>query len=252
MKQGSFKIICLVLLACITVFSGFGDENTVSYETRILEPFNGLDDDKYVWKAEASKFISKKDSDGNEVTLPELVYVEAWPVAAFGYNRGDNDKNLRSLGIRASFDRQGYNWIDLYPVLSGDADGNPAEIRIPGRVQNFDLWVWGSNLKYYIEIYLRDYQGVIHTLRLGDISYTGWKNLRVNVPGSIPQAKRILPAYAGLTFVKFRIWTQPVEKVNTFYIYIKQLKILTDIFEALFDGNDLANPEFVDQIWAKQ
>ncbi|MDR1839389.1 MAG: flagellar filament outer layer protein FlaA [Treponema sp.] len=245
MKQSSIKIICLIVWACITVFSSFGDEVTTSYETRILESFNG-DDSPYVWKTESSRFITKTD----DVSYPLLSYVEAWPVAVFGYNRGNDSPQLRSLGMHGKFDRQGYNWIDLYPVLADDPDGKPYEITIPGRVQNMDMWVWGANLKYYIEIYVRDYIGVVHALRLGDISYTGWKNLKVNVPTNIRQSRRIQPAYAGLSFVKFRIWTQPVERVDNFYIYFKQFKVLTDMFESLFDGNDLADPQNVERLWA--
>ena len=246
MKQASFKIICLIIWACITVFSGFGDDVTNSFETKILESFNGDADAPYIWKTEASKFISKI----NNVNYPMLTYVDAWPIAAFGYNRASDTPPLRSLGLNGRFDRQGYNWIDLYPVLADDPDAKPFEILIPGRVHNMDVWVWGSNLKYYIEIFVRDYRGVVHALKLGDISYTGWKNLRVNIPNAIPQSKRILPAYAALSFVKFRIWTQPVEKVDNFYIYFKQFKALTDMFESLFDGNDLADPQNVERLWA--
>lgn len=246
MKQGSFKIICLIVWACITVFSGYGDESTTSFETRILESFNGDADAPYTWKTDTSRFSTKT----NDVSYPLLSYVEAWPSAAFGYNRSSDSPPLKSLGLNGRFDRQGYNWIDLYPVLADDPDGNPYEIKIPGRVHNMDVWVWGSNLKFYIEVYLRDYMGVVHTLRLGDIAYTGWKNLRVNVPTNIRQSRRILPAYAGLSFVKFRIWTQPVENVSNFYIYFKQLKVLTDMFEGLFDGNDLADPQNVERLWA--
>jgi len=241
MKHGSFKIICLIIWACVAVFSGYGDEVTISYETRILESFNGDADSEYVWKVESSKFIT---SD-----YPVLAYVDAWPVAAYGYVRNDNDPPLRSLGLNGRFDRQGYNWIDLYPVKADNPD-EPAEIPIPGRVRYIDLWVWGSNLNYYIEFFVRDYQGVVHALKLGDIAYTGWRNLRVNIPNHIPQSRRIVPTYAGLQFVKMRIWTQPVEKVNNFYIYFKQLKVLTDMFESLFDGNDLANPQRVQQLWS--
>jgi len=244
MKQGSFKIICLIVWACITVFSGYGDEMTNNFESFVLESFNG--DSEYTWKVEGSKFATKSD----DVSYPMLTYVEAWPIAAFGNNRGENSQDLKSLGLRGSFERRGYNWIDLYPVKTDDSDENPAEIRIPGRVHSIDLWVWGSNLRYYIEVFLRDYLGVVHTLRLGDIAYPGWKNLRVNVPGNIPQAKRILPSYTGLTFVKFRLWTQPVERVDNFFVYFKQLRILTDTYEPLFDGNDLADPQHVDQLWA--
>jgi len=258
MKQASFKIICLIIWACITVFSGFGDESTYSFESRVLESFNGNDDDPYIWKTTASRFTSTvndqngpvRDSNGNVSYYPLLTFVDAWPAAAFGYNRSAQDEQLRSLGLNGRFTRRGYNWIDLYPVLANDPDETPYEIPIPGRVQSIDMWVWGSNFRYYIEVFLRDYQGVIHSLRLGDISYAGWKNLRVSVPTNIRQARRTLPNYAGLTFVKFRIWTQPVEIVADFYVYFKQLRVLTDMYEALFDGNDLADPRNVERLWA--
>ncbi|MCL2265080.1 MAG: flagellar filament outer layer protein FlaA [Treponema sp.] len=257
MKQGSFKIICLIVWACITVFPGFTlDDNFVSFETRVLETFNGANDDPYVWKTQASRFASAvRDNNGNVVTTndgsedkyPKIGYVDAWPIAAFGNKPADG---TRSLGIHGQFDRRGYNWIDLYPVLAGDSSEAPYEIQIPGRVANIDMWIWGANLRYYVEIFLRDYRGVIHTLRIADIAHVGWKNHRVNVPTNIPQARPTLPSYAGLKFVKFRIWTQPVERVDNFYIYVKQLKVLTDVLENLFDGNDLADPDYVDSIWS--
>jgi hypothetical protein len=224
------------------------DDTTNSFESRILESFNGDSDSKYIWKTDSSKFITKTE----EVTYPLLTYVDAWPVAVFGYNRAGDAPLVKSLGIHGRFDRQGYNWIDVYPVLADNQDGGPFEIPIPGRVRNFDLWVWGANLRYYIEIYVRDYRGVVYGFKLGDISYTGWKNLQVNLPKNIIQSRRTIPAYAGLRFVKFRIWTQPVERVDDFYIYFKQFKILTDMFDPLFDGNDLADPANVERLWANQ
>jgi len=263
MKHGSFKIICLIIMAFIMVFSAYGQEKAISWETRILESFNGDEDAPYVWKTQASRFISPirdengdpvEDGKGNVSRYPVTTFVKSFPLQVFGYEsiRNPDADPIRSLGLRGQFDRKGYNWIDLYPTLKDDENANPYEIPIPGRVSNIDVWVWGANLKYYIEVYLRDYRGVVYALKLGDISYTGWKNLRVNIPTSITQSKRVLPAYAGLKFVKFRIWTQPVERVDNFYIYFKQMKILTDMFEALFDGNDLADPAYVDKLWSAE
>jgi hypothetical protein len=243
MKHGSFKVVCLILWVCITAFSAFGDENTVDYAAVVLETFDGNSD--YVWKTEASKFATKTD----EATFPQTTYVEAWPIAAFGYNR--DGKDIKSFGIHGRFDRRGYNWIDVYPTLGADGEeAGPTEIPIPGRISYMDLWVWGSNLDYYIEAYVRDYQGVVHNIRLGNIGYAGWRNLRATIPNNIRQSKRVLPRFAGLTFVKFRIWTQPSEKVEDFYVYFKQFKVLTDTFESLFDGDELADPERVQELWA--
>jgi hypothetical protein len=174
-------------------------------------------------------------------------------VALFGINR--NNLDIHSLGLWGKFDRRGYNWIDLYPSVPGSGQGGidpePFEIPMPGRIQSLDLWVWGSNLNYYIEAYFRDYQGIVHAVYLGDLAFQGWKNLRVKIPNSIPQSKRVLPVYAGLSFVKFRIWTTPAERVDNFYIYFNQWKVLTDTFETNFDGDDLADPDNIQQIWAR-
>jgi len=112
------------------------------------------------------------------------------------------------------------------------------------------MWVWGSNLNYSLEAYFRDYNGFIHAIDMGSIGHTGWKNLSAQIPASIAQQKRILPHLASLTFVKFRIWTGPMERVDNFYVYFNQFKILTDTFETYFDGDDLADPSKVQEFWA--
>jgi len=240
------------------VFSAYGQNRAINWETRILESFNGDDDAPYIWKTQASRFISVvrdkngdpvQDENGNDSRYPIVTYVETYPLAGFR-NPRNSEETLRSLGVHGQFDRKGYNWVDLYPVKADDENGKAAEIPIPGRVNNIDCWVWGANLKYYIEIYIRDYRGVVYPLRLGEISYPGWRNLRITIPTSIPQERRVLPSYAGLTFVKFRIWTMPVERVDNFYVYFKQLRVLTDMFETLYDGSDLSDPEYVDSLWS--
>jgi hypothetical protein len=242
MKQGRFWAVSFIFFVYLAVLPVFGDENTVNLESIILESFDGNSD--YEWKVSASKFATKTDDE----TFPKLNYIDAWPQALFGANR--EGKELKSLGIWGRFDRKGNNWIDIYPVASGgDDDAEPVEISIPGRVQYLDMWVWGSNLNYYVEAYVRDFQGVVHNIKLGDIGYQGWKNLRATVPKNIRQSKRVLPRLAGLNFVKFRIWTHPTEPVNNFRIYFDQFKVLTDTFESIYDGDELSDPERVQELW---
>jgi len=59
-----------------------------------------------------------------------------------------------------------------------------------------------------------------------------------------------MPNHAGLRFVKFRIWTQPTERVGDFYLYFKQLKTLTDTFESMYDGDQLADPDIIPDLWS--
>jgi hypothetical protein len=166
-------------------------------------------------------------------------------------NREEND--YKSLGVWGKFDRQGYNWIDIYPTAAdGGDDAGPAEIPMPGRLQTMDIWVWGSNFNYTLEAYFRDVNGNVHIIPMGSLNFQGWKDVYVKIPPNIPQAKRILPALAPLHFIKFRVWTPPTEPVADFRIYFDQFKVLTDTFETLFDGSELTSPERIQELWDNQ
>jgi len=272
MKHGSFRVFCLVLLAGIA-FAAFGDDLTVNLESKILESFDNTENSLYVWHKDASRYAVGKDPtdkdnpsfanfglEGGDF-FPKLDFFEIWPMALFRNNR--EQKELRSLGIWGKFKRVGYNWIDIYPTLKSEGESASAyEIPIAGRARYLDMWVWGSNLNFHLEAYLRDEQGVVHTIYLGSLDYQGWRNLRAAVPVTVPQRKRILidPRTSNiltaveknsvyLKFIKFRIWTTPREAVGNFYVYFKQFKVLTDIFETLYDGDDMTNPDWIRENW---
>ena len=155
-------------------------------------------------------------------------------------------QNAKSLSVAMLFDRKEYNWIDIIP---GTKD-KPIELPLPGRVKMLDLWVWSGNFNYYLEAFVRDYRGIVYTIPMGDLTFVGWKNLRINIPDNIPQSKKYLPRREGLTLVKFRIWTRPNEVVvipgteaatdpldKAVKFNFNTIKVLTDTFESLFDGN---------------
>ena len=262
-------VFFLLVMLNMTAFYVFGDEHTVDYESIVIDTFDGETSHSWTfggithtydfeWATDASKFSTKIGDD----QYPKLAYIPSWPMAVFGTNR--EGRELKSLGVWGKFDRRGYNWIDVFPALTKseedeenaedeeeDEGPEPFEIPIPGRLRYLDMWVWGSNLNYYLEAYFRDHQGVVYNLYMGSLAFQGWKNLRVQIPTNIPQTKRVLPRLAGLTFVKFRIWTTPVERVDNFYVYFDQMKVLTDTFESLFDGDDLADPDRVQELWSQ-
>jgi hypothetical protein len=256
-------------MACITVLSVHGQYRAENLNNWVLETFNGNGDSIYKWKTQSSRFISKKD----DVQYPVVGYIDAYPSQAF--RKGIVDGAPRSLGINGCFDRRGYNWIDIYPVLADDKDELPIGIPIPGRMRRLDMWVWGSNLRYYMEAYFKDFQGVIHVINMGNVTYRGWRNLSITIPGNLNQTVwtqseplqrasdigldlsekpqiRDEPAYPSLHFIKFRLWTQPVERVDNFFVYLKQMKILTDTNEALYDGSDLNDPNNIKKLWAEK
>jgi hypothetical protein len=243
MKQNSFKAFWLIFMVAVAVSFAFGDDNAVQLESRILESFDG--DSGYTWQIQGSKYASVIGEDA----YPKLTYVATWPTQVFGQNT--EGRELQALGVWGKFDRRGFNWIDIYPSGGeGEDTDAPAKIPMPGRSQMIDVWVWGSNLNYQLEAYVEDYRGIVHMIPMGSINHTGWKNLKANIPATIPQSKQVLPRLESLKFVKFRIWTGAAEPVDNFYIYFDQLKLLTDTFESKYDGEELADPAKIQEFWS--
>ena len=262
MKTGSLKLFCLVLFVSLSAIPAFSDSNTIALESIILDSFDGTpyevdgEEYKYTWKVSGSKFSTKTDTQ----TFPIISPIATAPQALLRQK-----PEIKSIGVQGAFDRNGYNWIDIYPTLS-DGDGQPVEIPLRGRTRVIDVWVWGSNLNYSLEAYIRDNRGIIHSVQLGSLKYIGWKNLRADVPAGIPMVSNVLPRSTDDTkFIKFRIWTSPVERayvdvkrdingniteIVPFYVYISQLKVLSDIYETIYDGDELAYPKNTEKLWA--
>ncbi len=234
--------IALALAAIVAAAPAVADESTRNLISTTLEPFD--QPSKITWAV--------RGSDLGDTKLPEFTYVKAWPDQVYGSNK--DNANLWSMAVHGGFNRKAYNYIEIYPVDPNkkDAEGLPElkPIQIPGRVQMIDLWVWGSNYNYWLDIHLQDYRGIDHVLHLGSLQYAGWRNLSVTVPGSIPQASPYIPRLRGLVITKLVLWTRPEAPVDGFYVFLDDLKVLTDKFETRFDGDELADPDYLNALWA--
>jgi hypothetical protein len=241
MTPGLRAFLGTVLVMTLFLTAGFAvaDENTQTIASRSIATF----DDPATngnWIVQGSKFATKG--------YPQMQLVRSWPEALYGKNKANKD--LFSLGIHGKFDRKSYNYVEIIPARK-DSAGKlaPAGIPIPGRAQNVNMWVWGANFNYWIDVYVRDYQGIDHVLHMGSVMFPGWKNLSANISTAIPQARKYIPRYAGLELTKIVLWTAPDEKVDDFYIFIDEVSVLTDLFETRFDGEDLADPDTLNSIW---
>ena len=243
MKRGSILFLSILLAIAFVVPSTlFADESTENLVSIVVESFDP-EDRTSDWLVLGSKFITEG--------YPKQVYAESWPEALWGYNKEGIDYQV--LGINARFDRQGYNYLEIIPVVDATADEwehNP--LPLEGRVKRFDCWVWGSMYDYDIEMHLMDYNGINWVLPLGNLKYSGWKNLAADIPYYIPQATQYIPYFKQMTFEKLVIWTAPQESVHEYFVYIDQLKILTDVFESRFDGDTLTWPEKIEEMWGEE
>jgi hypothetical protein len=237
MRKGGILIVSLIFFACLSVGPLFADANTVALESMVVETFDG--DSPYTWVTDGIKYTSKK-SYGLFPVYPQALH-----------RTTEEAEGKQSFGLNGQFQRQGYNWIDIYPVNTENPDGGAVEIPLSGTVHFIDVWAWGSNLNYKLEVYLRDYRGMIHRVDMGSLRFLGWKNLRMAVPANFPMTDRALPIKnVSSYFVKFRLWTDPGERVNNFYLYLDHLKVLTDTFNTRFDGDDLADADKEQELWA--
>ena len=234
MKQG-VVITVFVLMFAVVCTPLAAQDSGVNYQTYMVETFDSPDSSEIAWNAIGSKFITEG--------YPILKYFDGMP-NALRVMQSDSDKEYKFLGMQFKFNRQGDNWVDVYPTKGSGDEAAPYEIPLKGIVQRFDLWVWGAGYAYDLEILVRDCNGRIHTLPVGTLKYHGWKNLAVTVPTNIQQRSHYLSQLKYMAFVAFRIRTQPAENVDDFYIFFDELKALTNTRTASYDGFELENAKF--------
>ena len=275
--------ITVFLLFVITGFTtkvfsfGFTEEqaNMMNLQTFLISDFGDEKDqtNQVVWVLKYSRFAKPSDPT-KQMSDPDTnicygEYVEGRPS---GLPQSVEKQQKYCLGVKAQFLKQGYNWIEIYPVkLKGsilNADNkpvttieNPSErlpadnlggkitnrvfeqatnLNLEGVVKSLDLWVWGGNYRYWLEFHLIDYKGFLHRLSAGDIKYIGWLNLRTKIPEYIPQAEHHVPFLKNLKIVMMKLWGYPTERVDQFFVYFDYMQVQTDVYRQRFNGDELA------------
>ncbi len=231
MKKGAIVTVCGLILAFVCV-PLVAQKRGINYQTYMVETFDAPDASEWSWSGTGSKFITEG--------YPILKSFDGMPNAVRVMN-GDPEKEYKFLGIEFKFNRMGNNWVDIFPVKD---DSVPYEIPFKGIVSRLDLWVWGAGYDYDLEVLVRDCNGRVHTLAIGNLRFEGWKNMSVNIPSSIPQSSRYISNVKQLKLVTFRIRTKPTEKVHDFYIFMDEIKVLTNTYSASYDGFELLKAEF--------
>lgn len=235
MKRGVLVFLSLVLfmLFCLPVVA---QPSTKSVETIIIDDFDTADGKDWSWSVQTSRFIA----DG----FPKSGYVPGIPNSLRPL-RTPEDPEAMVFGVNVSYDRKGDNWFEIYPSTT-DENGELTNYEIPlqGLVTQLDFWAWGANYLYTLELMLRDADGRVHTMKAGTLNYNGWKNLVVNIPKHMIQQSRLRSGPKNLTFVGFRVRTDPAEFVDDFAIYFDQFKYTTHTLDNIYDGFDLRDVDF--------
>ncbi|MEM9423681.1 MAG: flagellar filament outer layer protein FlaA [Spirochaetota bacterium] len=256
------------------------------YESVVVETFDGPSANKFPKGAEArilqedgsTKMV---DISGQDVVwhvdnslasryvtegFPVSTYVKSWPIDLFGVSPV-NAEEKQVFGVRVKFDRQGYNYFAVYvgAEIEGEWKAQALPLSpegLPGRIKNINVWVWGGNYDYSIEMHVRDYKGVSHVLpmrvvsgvdhskyRAGSLLFNGWRKMAANVLSTVPQDSRYSLQDHRLRFVKFVVRTSPYERVDDFHIYFDQMQVTQDAYSNFYDGKSLALPDQIKEVW---
>ena len=234
MKKGVTVFITLALLAafCVPVVA---QPSNRAVETIVVDKFDNTGDTEWTWNIQTSAFI---DSDNG---YPKMDYFDGQPNSLKILNT-DPNAQPKVLGVKTSYKRKGENWFEVYP----EKDGKPYEIPLQGTVTQIDFWVWGANYLYFIDLLVRDADGRVYTLPAGNLAFNGWRNLIITGPPYLRQHSRLRSGPKTMTFVGFRVRTDPDEYVDDFNIFFDQLKYTTNTLSSVFDGYELMNIEFGD------
>ena len=248
MKKGVVVFTGFAFMLALTV-PAVAQPSSKAVETRIIDNFdnvgsqdyqvpgksvNSTESHNWTWAVQASHYIDK------EKGFPKLEYFDGQPNSLKLFNKeGDQPK---VLGVKTSYLRKGENWFEVYP----ENEGKPYEIPFVGTVTQVDFWVWGANYLYFIDILIRDADGRVYTLPAGNLAFNGWRNVIVPIPSHVRQHSRLRSGPTTMTFVGFRVRTDPDEYVDDFNIFFDQLKFSTNALSNVFDGYELKNVDFGD------
>ena len=127
------------------------------------------------------------------------------------------------LGVRASFYGRTLTTISVKARK---------EIFIPGVAKTLSVWVAGREKAHDISVVLRDMDGVVKTIPMGLLNFTGWRKLEITIPNSINQ-KDLNTSLHGLYFIGFKINTHFEDTVGTYYVYFDDMRVVSDVIDDL-------------------
>jgi hypothetical protein len=142
------------------------------------------------------------------------------------------------LGVKTEFYTRGYNQISI---------NAKRPVPIEGITKTITVWVAGRNYNHILWIELRDFFGNNFELPMGKLNFQGWKKLSVAIPPQnadgrtgIVQRNFHFASHMGLKVVGFRIECDPEEAFGSYYLYLDDMRAVTDLFaEDMRDTDDM-------------
>jgi hypothetical protein len=146
------------------------------------------------------------------------------------------------FGVRADFFRRGFNEIFIMAERP---------IPIEGITKTISVWVVGRNYNHQLKVIVQDFFNNRFELPMGTLNFQGWKKLSVAVPpqstdgySGIIQRNFHYNTHMGIKIVGFKIECDPMEAFGSYYIYLDDLRAVTDLF-----AEDNRDPDDMSDSW---
>ncbi|MDR0598382.1 MAG: flagellar filament outer layer protein FlaA [Treponema sp.] len=144
------------------------------------------------------------------------------------------------LGTRVDYLRRGHSSFTMYPIRP---------IPIEGITKTISVWAAGRNFDHDLVLLVQDFFGRNFELYVGKLNFQGWKQLTVAVPpqssdgrSGIVQRNYHYNNQMGIKIVGFRVDVDPMEAFGSYYVYLDDLRAVTDLFaEESRDPDDMVD-----------
>lgn len=140
----------------------------------------------------------------------------------------ENAVDSKVLGVKVEFFHRGVN---SFYVKSA------RPIPIEGVTKTISLWAAGRNMNHELYVLVQDYYGNNFELYVGTLGFSGWKKMQVAVPPTPDGEHGIIQQSAydgvrpGLRIVGFRIDCNPMLARGTYYLYLDDIRAVTDLYD---------------------
>ena len=146
------------------------------------------------------------------------------------------------LGTRVDFIHRGYSSFTMFPIRP---------IPIEGITKTVSVWVIGRNYNHELKLLLEDFFGRPFELFVGRLNFQGWKKLTVAISpqaedgrNGIVQRNYHYNSHMGIKITGFRVDVDPWEAYGSYYIYLDDLRAVTDLF-----AEDNRDPDDMPDFW---
>lgn len=152
------------------------------------------------------------------------------PLAKEPLEDADNQEmeDTKVFGVKTEFFRRGVNSFYITAARP---------IPIEGVTKTVSVWVCGRNMGHQMWLLIQDYNGNNFEIWMGSLEFSGWKKLTTAIPPSPDGEHGIIQQSVyhgdkpGLRIVGFRVDCNPMEAKGSFYMYLDDIRAVTDLYD---------------------